>query len=327
MLNWLHPEWLGLLPVWLGLALYSWRKQRGEEAGSRRMTLVHPNLDLLPDSAAAPALPRAGKWLNLLALVCLTLALAQPQWIGEWLPAAPQGREIVLLVDTSRTMSINDFELDGQPVERLAVVKSLMARFVAGRAGDRFGLVAFGSVAGTLVPPTFDRDLVTAMLQRIQVGIAGDDTAIGDAIGLALKQLRGQPRLRPALILFSDGDNTAGDITPGEAVELARQMAVPVYTVQVGGDLFAAGRPPASAGSPPAEPGLEQIAVQTGGRHYQAGNRNALQAVIRDIGQRETTLTRPATQRAVQEWYLLPLLLAVLLLSWRRVLQIRRGAA
>ncbi len=325
MLNLAQPIWLVLSLPLLVLAVLRWRRERvSQEPAS--VALIHPQLELLARSQVAQPGGRFVRWLDLLAQLCLVLALAQPQWIGAWLPETPQGREIVLLVDTSRTMSITDFELDGQPVERLAVLKDIVTRFVAGRRGDRFGLIAFGSVAGTLVPPTFDRDLVSAMLARLRVGIAGDDTAIGDAIGLALKQLRAQPRLRPALILFTDGDSTAGDITPSEAVALARHMGVPIYTVQIGGDLFAAGRPKAPAKTV-SEPGLAQIAAATGGRYYQAGNRCALQSVIHDIGQREKTVARPANRRVVQEWYLLPLLLAVGLLSLARLSAIRRVTA
>ncbi|MES2364504.1 MAG: VWA domain-containing protein [Pseudomonadota bacterium] len=325
MLNLAHPLWLGLLLPLLVLAVQRWRRERMHPESSG-MVLIQPQLALLGDGQIAQPSGQLARWLELLAQLCLVLALAQPQWIGAWLPETPQGREILLLVDTSRTMSITDFELGGRPVERLTVLKSIVTRFVAGRQGDRFGLIAFGSVAGTLVAPTFDTDLVSAMLARLRVGIAGDNTAIGDAIGLALKQLRTQQRLRPALILFTDGDSTAGDITPSEAVALARRMGVPIYTVQIGGDLFAAGRPKAPANTMN-EPGLAQIAAETGGRYYQAGDRGALADVIHDIGQREKSVARPATRREVQEWYLLPLLFAAGLFSLARLNAIRRVTA
>ena len=328
MLTLAQPGWLALFPLLGMIAIVFWRRRASTVAthDTAQVSLLHPNLDLLAHSeAAAPTNSRLVPGLDLLALSCLVVALAQPQWLGNWVPETPQGREIMLLVDTSKSMSISDFEVHGQPVERLAVLQDLVTRFVTGRQGDRFGLIAFGSSAGTLVPPTFDRELVNSMLRRIQIGIAGDDTALGDAIGLALKQLHQQQRLRPALILFTDGDSTAGDMTPTEAVALARHMAVPIYTVQIGGDLFAAGRPtPATIQL--SEPGLAQIAALTGGHYYQADNRKALQQVISDIGQLEKTVARPARRREVQEWYLLPLLLAGALLSISRLYQLRRMA-
>ncbi|MDR3391946.1 MAG: VWA domain-containing protein [Sulfuriferula sp.] len=330
MLTMAQPAWLALLPLLAPLAFIIWRRgfAQGKTTDAAGLTLVHPNLDLLQQNGdVAPACSRWLFALDLLALSCLILALAQPQWLGAWLPETPQGREIMLLVDTSKSMSIADFESHGQPVERLTVLKDIVSRFVAGRQGDRFGLIGFGTIAGTLVPPTFDVDLVNAMLERIQIGIAGEDTALGDAIGLALRQLHQQQRLRPALILFTDGDSTAGNITPSEAVALARHMAVPIYTVQIGGDLFAAGRPASAAAAQATEPGLVQIAALTGGRYYQADNRKTLQQVIDDIGQREKTVARPARRRAVQEWYLLPLLFAGAIFSLTRLYRIHRMAA
>ena len=144
-------------------------------------------------------------------------------------------------------------------------------------------------------------------------------------MGLALKQLRERQALRPALILFSDNtDNTAGDIAPSEAVELAKRMGVAIYTVQVGSDLFAEGRAPAKAG---AEPDMQQIAALTGGQFYRADSSGALQAVVADIGKLEQTITRPSTRRVVEEWYWAALLLAASLFSAARVLQIRRMAS
>lgn len=324
-----HPIWLLLI---LPLLLAMWRAARrnaGEdEPGNTRMVLVHPDLSPLPDEKKSP--PASSRWypaLNGSALLLLVLALAQPQRIGDLIPENPQGREIVMLIDTSKTMSIDDFELNGQRVDRLSVLKGVVSRFVDARQGDRFGVIVFGTTAATMVPPSFDRDLVNAMIRQVQVGIAGDNTAIGDALGLALKKLRERQALRPALILFSDNtENTAGDLAPGEAVELAKRMGVAVYTVQVGSDLFAEGRAPAKPGQL-VEPDLQQIAALTGGRYYRADNSEALTAVVADIGKLEQTIARPSTRRVVEEWYRLLLLLAAVLFSAARLLQIRRMAA
>jgi len=343
-----HPAWLLLLPLLLAAVWRAASKNAdADDIGSTGMVLLHPDLSPLPDERNTP--PTSSRWylaLNGSALLLLVLALAQPQRIGDLIPENPEGREIVMLIDTSKTMSIDDFELDGQRVERLAVLKGVVSRFVAARQGDRFGVIVFGTTAATMVPPSFDRELVTGMIQQAQVGIAGDNTAIGDALGLALKQLRERQALRPALILFSDNtENTAGDITPSEAVELARRMGVAIYTVQVGSDLFAEGRVlnkvslplpnplPAGEGTNESlreikviEPDLRQIASLTGGRFYRADNSGALQAVVADIGKLEQTITRPSTRRVVDEWYWAALLLAVCLFSAARLLQIRRMA-
>jgi Ca-activated chloride channel family protein len=325
MLTFHVPVWLLLIPVFLGyLALTRRRADYVDEVGAQAITLVHPQLGSALAGGRAPHRARHTIWWSHVATLLLCVALAQPQSVGDWIPEAPQGRDIVLLLDTSATMSIRDFELDAQPVERLTVLKGIMHQFVEQRPEDRFGVVVFGTNASTLVPPTFDHDLVSAALNRIQAGIAGENTAIGDALGLALKQVRLQGRARPALILVTDGDNTSGEMRPAEAVELARHMSVPVYCVQIGGD--APELRSATADTEILEPGLRDIAALTHGRYYVAGNSDALSAVIHDIGALEKSIVRPATQRAVTEWYLLPLLLAAVLLTTRRMLQLRRSA-
>lgn len=310
------PAWLVLLPLWLSTLWLSRlsRQRRGvDDFGRAAITLVHPQLGGVLDTAPQ-AIPRH-TWLDQLAIPLLIFALAQPQWIGTALPDTPDARELVLVTDLSLTMSIRDFELDGAPVDRLAVLKGLTTRFVEARRGDRVGVIAFGRFAATLVPPTFDQRLVIAVLDRMQAGVAGDETAIGDALGLALKQLRADPRVRPALILFTDGANTAGDMTLQEAAELARRMAVPVYAVQIGGDAADATAPAA----PTDEPTLPQLASLTGGRYYTAATTTALRDVLRDIDALEKSVTRPSGLHDTREWYLLPLLLAVLLLTFTRL--------
>lgn len=154
---------------------------------------------------------------------------------------------MVLLIDTSLTMSIRDFRQGDLEVERMTVLKDTLRRFVDGRPGDRFGVIVFGSEVATLTPPTFDRAHVAAQIQRIQVGMVGGDTALGDALGMALKQVR-TPRLRPAVILVSDGaDNNAGTLTPAESLAVAHQAGVAIHALQFGSDPYAAGRaaPPA----------------------------------------------------------------------------------
>lgn len=314
MFEFQSPGWLALIPAVLVYLWWSRRAHGAESATAPTVTLAHPQLGPVLEQAGAGARKPASAGWTAAALTLLVVALAQPHSVGDWIPEAPQGRDIVLLLDTSLTMGIADFELDGRAVTRLSVLKGIMRRFVEARHEDRFGIVVFGSNAATLVPPTFDHALVTAALARIAAGIAGEDTAIGDALGLALKQVDTHRRARPALILVTDGDNTAGALRPAESVALARHQSVPVYTVQVGGE---------SAGSNADEPTLRDIAALTGGRYYTASNATALGEVINDIGQLEQSVARPATRRATTQWYLLPLLLAALLLTVAHMARLR----
>jgi Ca-activated chloride channel family protein len=313
-----QPLWLLLLPLPL---VWAWLAARaGAQAGRADHLLRHPDL-LLAGSAAPPAdrLPLA---LQTLALLLLVLALSQPRQVGDWIVPPPEGRDIALVLDTSQTMSIDDFELAGRKVTRLAVLKDVFGRFIAARASDRIGLLAFGSQAVTLTPPSFDHASLKAQLERLQVGVAGDDTALGDALGLALRQIR-QGRLRPAIILVSDGgDSNAGDMTPAEAVAAARRLGTAIHTVQIGGDLFAQGRAAVAVADP--QPGLADIARLTGGRFWQIHSSADARSVIDAIDALEKTLPAPARHREVREWYLLPLLLGAASLLLARVLAIRR---
>ena len=323
MLTLAQPLWLGLMPV---LALAFIFAQRRGDSSAPSAYLVHPDLSLL-DERATPA-PSAARRLQtgliFLAACLLTLGLAQPQWLGPALPEKPQGRDIMLVVDTSTSMSIDDFEVNRQRVTRLDVLKSVAQRFVAAREGDRFGLIAFGNHAATLAPPSFDYDLIQAQLTRLQVGIAGESTAIGDALGLALKQVKTEGRLQPALILFSDGDSTAGEMKPSEALAAAQALGVKIYTVEIGTDLFASPTRPVNQST---EPSLQQIASASGAQHYVAGSAQALQAIIQDIGRLEASIVRPATRRQMSEWYWLALLAAALLLAAAQVLALREADA
>lgn len=317
-----QPLALLLLPLPL---LWAWLSLRTEARGeSSAWLLRHPHLA----AATAPTTPptvRLPLALHGLALLLLIVALAQPREVGDWITPPSEGRDIALVVDTSLTMGIDDFSAQGRKATRLAVVKDILARFVAARTAERFAIIAFGAEVALLTPPTFDRAHVQAQIARLQPGMAGDNTALGDALGLAIKYVRPQ-KLRPAVILVSDGEpSNTGDMTPAEAVVVARQLGVAIHTVQVGSDLFAAGRVVQVDKDP--QPDLADIARLTGGQHWFVRSTQDAEAMIRDIDRLEKTLAPPAQRRDIREWYLLPLLLAAACLTAARALLIRRQAA
>jgi Ca-activated chloride channel family protein len=321
-----HPYFLLLLPFLLAWPWWrSLRQDRDAVAplwGSGWM-LRHPHLDA--GSLDARQKRSSGLWFHMLAYALIALALAQPRQIGAWIIPPPDGRDIALVVDTSLTMSIDDFTLHGRKIERLAMLKDVMGQFIQDRPDDRFAILAFGSKAALLTPPTFDHALAIAELNRLQVGMAGPNTALGDALGLALKHLQSR-KLKPVIILVSDGgDSNTGDMTPAEAVAVARSMHVAVHTVQIGTDLFAAGRPVAADSSQArdVQPGLAEISRLTGGHFWFARDTQTTQQIVHDVGEMEKTLARPALHRQVREWYWLPLLLAAICLVFAHVLEIR----
>ena len=326
MLELAQPYWLFLLLAVAGWGWLAWRRARGEAAG---VVLNHPALPL----AEVGRLPAPGlRWpvvLRGLAFALLVLALAQPREVGDWITPPPEGRDMVLLIDTSLTMSIRDFRQGDLEVERMTVLKDTLTRFIDGRPGDRFGVIVFGSEVATLTPPTFDRAHVAAQIQRIQVGMVGGDTALGDALGMALKQVRTR-RLRPAVILVSDGaDNNAGTLTPAESLAVAHQAGVAIHALQFGSDPYAAGRAARGASDttePDPQPDLADLARLTQGQYFAIASADDATRVIRAIDKLEPTLSRPAQQRQVREGYWLALALAAALLVWARWLVFRRSA-
>ncbi len=315
-----QPLFLLLLPLSLIWAVLAWKRGAQGEAGA--WLLRHPRLAGGSSAPPSPFLPLA---LHALAFLLLIMALAQPREIGNWITPPPEGRDIALVIDTSLTMSIDDFILQDKKASRLAVLKEVLGRFIEQRTVDRFAILAFGSEAALLTPPTFDRTHVLAQLKRMQVGMAGDNTALGDALGLAIKHLQ-QQKLRPAIILVSDGEpSNTGDLTPAESVAVARQLGIAIHTLQIGSNIFAAGREPLEEKDP--QPGLDDIARLTGGQHWFVKSTEDAQKVVQDIDRLEKTLARPARHREIREWYWLPLSMAVVCMLLARVLLIRRQGA
>jgi Ca-activated chloride channel family protein len=309
-----------LVPLWLMLAL----RRRGQGAPAS-WVLRHPQLGTATWQASpGQRLPLV--W-HALGFVLLITALAQPRQVGAWITPPPQGRDLALVIDPSLTMSLQDFALNDKPVSRMAMLKQVLADFVKARTADRFALLVFGSQAALLTPPTFDHAHVLAQLRRLQVGVAGDDTALGDALGLALKPLR-QQQLRPAIILVSDGEpSNSGEMSPAEAVAVAHQLGVAIHTLEIG----SASRAPAEPVAPDdrieaavAQPGLADIARLTGGQHWKIRSSADAQAVMQAIDQLEPTLARPAQAREVHEWFWIPLVLGIACLTVAQLLLIRR---
>ncbi len=244
------------------------------------------------------------------------LAAARPVWIGEPITLPTAGRDLLLAVDISGSMEIEDMDSGGRLVDRLRVVKDVVGEFVARRKGDRLGLILFGSNAYLQTPLTFDRATVNTMLQEALIGFAGKGTAIGDAIGLAVKRLQDRPESSRVVILLTDGANTAGAVTPLQAAELAAIHRVKVYTVGIGADeilrrsLFGVQRINPSADLD--EDTLTAIADKTGGRYFRARNPEDLAAVYRTLDQIEPVEQEAETLRPTQALYYWPLAVAIL---------------
>jgi Ca-activated chloride channel family protein len=254
-------------------------------------------------------------WLALVAWLLLVLAAARPQWLGEPVALPMAGRDLMLAVDISGSMTEEDMVIGGQVVDRLMAVKAVAGDFIERREGDRVGLILFGQQAYIQTPLTFDRSTVRTLLFESAVGLAGRETAIGDAIGLAVKRFRDRPNEERVLVLLTDGANTVGSIAPLKAAELASAAGVRIYTIGVGSDPRAGfGAFGLNVGRNPIdEATLSAIAEQTGGRYFRARDVRELQGIYAALDELEPVESDQQTFRPVDELFAWPLGLALLL--------------
>lgn len=271
----IHFEW-----PWLFLALplpllARWLLPRADD--SVEAALRVPGLDAFVINIASSVhrLPKRGRlWLAALAWLLLVTAAARPVWLGEPIDLPVSGRDLMLAVDLSGSMRTPDFVINGEQADRLDAIKHIAGQFIDKRVGDRLGLILFGSQAYLQTPLTFDRKTVHQMLDEAAIGLAGEQTAIGDAIGLAVKRLRDQPPGNRVLILLTDGVSNAGELTPLKAAQLAAKAGVTIYTIGIGADsmplpsLF--GMQTVNLNGDLDEDTLRAIAKTTGGRYFRA---------------------------------------------------------
>lgn len=168
------------------------------------------------------------------SMACAIVALARPQRVRSHETVKASGVEIVLAVDVSISMGIEDFTIGGRRVNRLAAAKKVTREFVRGRVNDRIGVVAFAGRPYIPSPLTLDHDWVLESLERLKLGLVEDGTAIGSAIAAAARRLDQQDAKSKLIVLLTDGANNSGDLTPSVAAELARTLGIRIYTIAVG---------------------------------------------------------------------------------------------
>ena len=314
MIEFAWPYLFAALPLPLLVALLSPRTPRLPSAALRV-----PFFAALRNEPPTQRRPRARlpMLLATLAWMLLIIAAARPQWVGEPLRLPVTGREILLAVDLSGSMEIEDMTLGGRPVSRLQAVKAVAGDFIQRRLGDRLGLILFGTRPYLQTPLTFDRTTVRTLLYEAEIGLAGKETAIGDAIGLAIKRLKDRPRASRVLILLTDGANTAGEMDPVRAAELAAQAGLRIHTIGVGADELLMRTPFGVRRINPAtdldERTLSAIAVKTGGQYFRARDTDSLMAIYRLLDELEPSAKQPQIFRPAQELYPWPLAAALAL--------------
>lgn len=247
----------------------------------------------------------------------LVFALSGPRWVGEPQPIKREGRNIMLAVDLSGSMQVNDMMLQGRPVNRLTVVKLAAEAFIKKRHGDRLGLILFGDRAYLQTPLTYDRQTVLNMLHDATIGLAGKMTSIGDAIGLAIKRLQQVPPKSRVLILLTDGANNSGVLRPIQAAEMAKSDGIKVYTIGLGAERMVAqsffGQQVINPSADLDEYSLKEIAKLTGGQYFRATDTKQLENIYQTIDKLEPIETHQTVYRSVKDYYYWPLAMAILL--------------
>ncbi|MFV8816462.1 vWA domain-containing protein [Haliea sp. E17] len=336
MIEWIWPWMLALAPLpWLLRRVLP--KASGEEPAIRAPFFQHWAA-LAENQGTGMA---GGSWRRLAALwaiwLLLLLSAARPMWIGEAVELPESGRDLMLAVDISGSMQIEDMQAGQRMISRMQAVKQLGKQFIDERRGDRLGLILFGSNAYVQSPLSFDTTTVGRFLEEAQIGFAGQDTAIGDAIGLAVKRLRERPADQRVLILLSDGADNASSVQPLDAARLAAGLGIRIHTIGIGADrMLMPGMFGTSFGARQINPSAEldeatltKIAELTGGRYFRARNPQELANIYTLLDQLEPIELDVATFRPRQSLGYLPLGLALLIsfaLALARLLQ-QRGLA
>lgn len=266
------------------------------------------------DELRLPGALTLSKFVPLLKYISLTLiilALARPMLGTGKLITQREGINILFAMDISESMGASDFTLNGQSISRIDAVKHVMASFISNRKEDNVGLVLFGTNAFTGVPLTHDYKSFTQILDKINIGLAGKRTAIGDAIGISLKRLSASEKKTSIIILMTDGQHNSGTLSTESASAIASKMNVKIYTIGVGtkGDVpFTIhdpffGKQVIQKKTDIDESGLKRIAQLTGGNYYNAGNADTLKSIYKEIDALEKTETLTETIATYKDLY------------------------
>ena len=313
-ISWVFPWAFWLLP--LPLLVYRFAPAKHSPGGR---ALLVPSVDSYSQFTDSVSNTQSSGWIRLLLLLLVWAALitaaARPQHFGDPIGVPVSGRDLMLGIDISGSMREADLYAGNTRATRMAVVKQVAKEFVARRTGDRVGLIMFGSQAYVQTPLTHDHETVQHFLDEAAVGLAGRSTAIGDAIGLAVKRLRDKPDATRVLILLTDGANSAGVIEPLAAAKLAAESDIRIHSIGVGSEVrnnqnnspFGARR------SELDESTLRAVSEATGGQYFRARNQQELANIYREIDKLEPTELESEEYRPLRELFTWPLGAALVL--------------
>ncbi|MFT5893327.1 MAG: Ca-activated chloride channel family protein [bacterium] len=313
-ITWVFPWVFWLLP----LPVLVYRFVPAKQTPGGRALLV-PNVEAYTQFTDTASSGQRVGWIRplLLALVwvALLLSAARPQHFGDPIGVPVSGRDLMLGIDISGSMREADLYAGNTRATRMAVVKQVAKEFVARRTGDRVGLIMFGSQAYVQTPLTHDHETIQHFLDEATVGLAGRSTAIGDAIGLAVKRLRDKPDATRVLILLTDGANSAGVIDPIAAARLAAENDIRIHSIGVGSQVREnlINSPFGARRSELDESTLRAISLATGGQYFRARNQQELANIYLEIDKLEPTELASEEYRPLRELFSWPLGVALVL--------------
>lgn len=323
MFEFVWPWIFVLTPLPIFIWLWSERKRKSE-ALKAPLYLYWKNIDSIEHDKGSRF-----PWLSVLLWILLLIAAARPQWVGEPLDLPATGRDLLISIDISGSMEMEDMVIENQQVNRLVAVKALLNDFIERRKGDRLGLILFGEQAYLQTPLTFDLKTVQIMLDETEIGLAGSSrTAIGDSIGLAVKRLQDRSAENRVLILLTDGQNNTGILNPIQAAELAEHAGVTIYTIGVGADeMIVKNR---FFGNRKINPSLELdektltlVAEKTGGQYFRARDTQELKQIYETLDELEPVEDDAQSYRPIKALFYIPLAIALLLsllgIAWQSI--------
>lgn len=251
------------------------------------------------------AVVRRATWpQRLIAPLCwaaVVTAMARPQWVEPPIERVEAARDLLLAVDLSQSMEARDFtDGSGRRVDRLTAVKEVVGDFIDRRKSDRIGLIVFGQAAFPEAPPTLDHESVRALLDETRIGMAGPQTSIGDAIGVAIKLTEHSKAKEKVLVLLTDGNDTASRLPPEKAAEIAREHGLVIHTIGIG-------NPNASGEEKVDLPALARLATVTGGQSFRGENRAGLEQIYATIDRITPDTAKHLAYRPRRELFWIPL--------------------
>lgn len=311
-----YPWLLALLP--LPLLIYWLLPPYKEEQDSLRLTFFHyisSKLGLTPEPGAV--IPKTNWLQKILAPICWSLivvALARPQFVEPPIQKIEPGRDLMLALDISQSMETPDFRTpDGKRMRRVDAVKQVVSEFIRKRKNDRIGLIVFGQAAYPVTPFTLDHDACLTILSQIDAGMAGPQTMIGDAIGLAIKEFQQSDAKQRVLILLTDGNDTGSRMPPRKAAEIAGQNNITIHVVGLG-DPHATGEDKVDYAA------LKDIVKATGGQVFHGENRVELEKAYATLDKITLQNFKTLSYQPRRELFMIPLAAAVLLLVGYHIL-------